>query len=227
MMSWSKKILSFQFGLKTDIPLPDQVEWIYPFGDDETQRCMKAFYTKYYSDNQPRTMLLGINPGRFGAGITGVPFTDPIKLEGACGIANSFKKRKELSSDFVYECIDALGGPDLFHKHFYITSVCPLGFIKDGKNYNYYDSKNLQNVVLPMIIDNIKTQIDFGANTDVVYSMGKGKNFAFLKKLNDQYKLFGKVVPLPHPRWVMQYRLKSKDEFVNSYFQLLNDHIHE
>jgi len=33
------------------------------------------FYKKYYNDNNPRFLILGINPGRFGAGVTGIPFT--------------------------------------------------------------------------------------------------------------------------------------------------------
>ena len=74
---------------------------------------------------------------------------------------------------------------------------------------------------MPMILDNFRTQLDFGADTSVAYSMGKGKNFKFLKTINDEYGFFEKVVALPHPRWVMQYRLKRKLEFVDEYVQAL------
>jgi hypothetical protein len=186
---------------------------------------MTEFYQRFYSDDNPRKILLGINPGRFGAGVTGVPFTDPLLLEDICEIPNSFHKRRELSSAFVYEFISALGGIRQFCSEFYITSICPLGFIRDGKNYNYYDSKALQEAVMPMILDNLKTQIGFGADTSIAYSMGKGKNFKFLQKLNDEHQLFERVVALPHPRWVMQYRLKSKDIFVEEYVNALGTHI--
>lgn len=223
-MTWAENILEYHFALRTDIVLPDGVEWLFPYDNEETQRSMTKFYRRFYNDNNPRIMLLGINPGRFGAGVTGVPFTDPVLLEDVCEIPNTFNKRRELSSAFVYEFIGALGGIDKFFKSFYITSICPLGFIKDGKNYNYYDSRALQEAVMPMIIDNLKTQIGFGAAKSAAYSMGKGKNFKFLKTLNDEHKLFEKVVALPHPRWVMQYRLKSKDIFVEEYVHALGSH---
>ncbi|RLD19845.1 MAG: DUF4918 domain-containing protein [Bacteroidetes bacterium] len=224
-MTWTKNILKYHFGLKTDIPLPDNVEWLFPYENEETKRCMTEFYDRFYNDRKQRVILLGINPGRFGAGVTGVPFTDPVLLETACQISNDFHKRRELSSAFVYEFINALGGVEQFCHNFYITSICPLGFIKDGKNYNYYDSRALQEAVLPMILDNLKTQISFGASTEVAYSMGKGKNFKFLKALNDKYKLFERVVALPHPRWVMQYKLKLKDTFVEEYVTALGGHL--
>ncbi len=41
-----------------------------------------------------RYLILGINPGRFGGGITGIPFTDPIRLQNICGIENDFQKNK-------------------------------------------------------------------------------------------------------------------------------------
>ena len=224
-MTWAKKILEYHFNLQTGISLPDNVEWLFPYDNNETKRCMKEFYGRFYGDNAPRVIMLGINPGRFGAGITGIPFTDPLLLEDTCQIPNEFHKRRELSSAFVYEFIGALGGVEQFYHNFYITSICPLGFIKDGKNYNYYDSSALQEAVMPMILDNLKTQISFGANTEVAYSMGKGKNFKFLKGLNDRFKLFERIVPLPHPRWVMQYRLKSKDTFVEEYVDALGSHL--
>jgi hypothetical protein len=43
--------------------------------------------------------------------------------------------------------INAYGGPAVFYKRFFIGSVCPLGFVKNGKNINYYDDKELQQTV--------------------------------------------------------------------------------
>jgi uracil-DNA glycosylase len=182
---------------------------------------MDLFFRKYFSDQEPRYALIGINPGRFGAGITGLPFTDPIRMEEVCGIANAFQKRQELSSVFVYEVIEALGGPEAFYRHFYFTSVCPLGFVKDGKNYNYYDDKELEAAVMPMILDNLKRHREIGVSGKVAFSMGQGVNFKILKRINARHGFFDEILPLPHPRWVMQYRRKRKDEFVHMYVEEL------
>lgn len=182
---------------------------------------MKAFYTKFYNDQNDRTFILGINPGRFGAGLTGVPFTDPIRLE-QLGIKNNFPKKQELSSVFIYEMIDACGGPDAFYHQYYIASLSPLGLTKDGVNYNYYDDPKLAKRIEPFIIQNLETQIKFGCNREVVYCLGQGKNFNYLQKLNDQHHWWRRVVPLPHPRWIMQYRLKTKKAFIDLYRKALS-----
>ncbi|MCB0687338.1 MAG: DUF4918 family protein [Saprospiraceae bacterium] len=223
METFAQKILKYHFSLKPDIVLPDHIEWLYPYDISSVRDAMRRFFTKYFSDYESRTVLLGINPGRFGAGITGLPFTDPIRMETECQLTNDFPKKQELSSVFVYEFINAIGGPDFFYRNFYITSICPLGFVKDGKNYNYYDSQHLTDAIMPMIVDNLQKHISFGVKTDVAFSMGQGKNFAFLQRINKEYQFFKKLVPLPHPRWVMQYRLRRKDEFVREYVDKLSN----
>ena len=210
------QILSFHFQLRPDITLPPGISWLMPYEDPKTRKSMKAFYERFYNDNNQRTFILGINPGRFGAGLTGVPFTDPIRLK-QLGIENSFPSKPELSSVFIYEMIEACGGPQKFYHQFYITSLSPLGFIKDGINYNYYDDAQLSRVIRPFIISNIETQLTFGADRNKVFCLGQGKNFEYLSKLNDEYHWWESVVPLPHPRWIMQYRLKSKKEFIDIY----------
>ena len=216
MKKFKEHILDYHFSLRSDIKLPSGVDWLMPYADPETRKCMIAFYEKFYDDFQPRIFILGINPGRFGAGLTGVPFTDPIRLK-LLGIENKFPLKPELSSVFVYEMIDAIGGPHNFYRQFYITSLSPLGFIKDGINYNYYDDKELSRIVRPFIIKNIETQLQFGADRTKVFCLGQGKNFEYLSKLNDEYQWWESVVPLPHPRWIMQYRLKRKAEFIEVY----------
>jgi hypothetical protein len=137
------------------------------------------------------------------------------------GIGNSFKLRQELSSVFMYSMIDACGGPFAFYGQYYITSLSPLGFVKNGKNYNYYDDKKLAEVLTPYIEKNIETQIEFGADRSVVYCLGQGKNFLFLESLNKRHGWWERVVPLPHPRWIMQYKRKRVDEYVELYKETL------
>ena len=131
-------------------------------------------------------------------------------------------KKSELSSRFVYEMINALHGPKDFYRRFYITSVCPIGFIKEGKNLNYYDIKELQEVLESYMIEELKKQINFGA-APKAYSLGMGKNIAYLNKINKTHHLFESIEPLPHPRWIMQYRLKRKQEFIELYQEKLLD----
>ena len=166
-------------------------------------------------------MILGINPGRFGSGLTGVPFTDPINLEKYCGIENKLPKKQEISSAFMYEMIHAFGGCDQFYQKYYFSSISPLGFIKDGKNLNYYDVKGLSNKLMDFIIASLKEQLSWGINREVVYCLGEGKNFEFLTELNNEHKFFTKMIPLSHPRFIMQYKRKKLQEYIDDYLMKL------
>src|SRR5665811_2176339 len=100
---------------------------------------ISRFYNKFYSDYFPRYLILGINPGRFGAGVTGIPFTDSKRLSEKCGLSIPRLKTFEPSSVFVYEMIDAYGGVEQFYNKFFISAVCPLGFTlinNKGKSIN-------------------------------------------------------------------------------------------
>lgn len=208
------------YHLKTLQPtweLPRGVDLIYPFAGEDTQACMTAFYEKYFADNRDRIFVAGINPGRFGAGVTGVPFTGPKMMREECGIEHPFTSRPELSADFIYRWINELGGPEAFYRDFYITSACPLGFTKNGKNYNYYDDKKLEQAIRPRIIENFDIQLAFGARREFLLCLGEGKNYKFLKALNEERGWFGEVIPLSHPRFVMQYKRKSLDGYLADY----------
>lgn len=220
-MSLSQHILSFYKSLVIKNPLPAGVEVLHPYHEPVAKKYCEQFYTKFYNDTTPRTIILGINPGRFGGGITGIPFTDPIRLEKYCGITNDLNKKPELSSDFIYRMIEAFGGSEKFYMKYFISAVSPLGFIKDGKNLNYYDQKDLQEAVYDFIIQSIKQQVAFGLHRETAFCLGEGQNFKFLSKLNAEHQFFKKIIPLPHPRFIMQYRRKRLDEFVALYTNTL------
>ncbi len=218
-MDFSDHILSFYKQLDIHSGLPAGVEVLIPYQQDQAVSLCGQFYKKYYSDKNKRFLILGINPGRHGGGITGIPFTDPLKLEKYCGIPNTFAKKSELSADFIYSMIDAYGGPEKFYNQFYISAVSPLGFTKDGKNLNYYDVKELQEVLKNFIIDSLRKQLEFGIETTVCFCLGEGKNFKYLNRLNDELKIFNAIVSLPHPRFIMQYRRKQIQHFVDVYLE--------
>jgi len=122
--------------------------------------------------------------------------------------------------------INAFGGPELFYKSFYISSVSPLGFVKinekgNALNFNYYDRIDLQNAILPFIIKTINQQLEFGIEIKKCFCLGTGKNFKFLNKLNLEHKFFEEIIPLEHPRYIMQYKSKQKQEYIEKYLRLL------
>ena len=165
--------------------------------------------------------MLGINPGRFGAGITGVNFTAPRQLKEYCGIDHSWGNSSELSAEFIYEMITAYGGTSAFYSDYFIGAVCPLGFIKGGKNINYYDDKNLLQAVTPFITDTLNQQVKMGFQTEICFCIGEEKNYRFLSALNERHHFFSEIVPLPHPRFIMQYRRKKKEEYINEWLRTL------
>lgn len=54
--------------------------------------------------------------------------------------------------------------------------------------------------------------------------MGTGKNAAFLQALNEKEKFFKEVVPLEHPRFVMQYKSKTKSQYIDKYLTAFEEH---
>lgn len=182
------------------------------------------FYKKFYNDTNQRYLIMGINPGRFGAGVTGIPFTDSKRLAEKCGLSIPGLKTFETSSVFVYEMIEAFGGVEQFYNKFLISAVCPLGFIlvnDKGKNinYNYYDNPKLTTAVKGFITDSLAKQLEFGIRKETCFCLGTGKNFNFLVKLNGELKVFDKIVPLEHPRFIMQYKSKQKDLYIKKYLE--------
>lgn len=220
-MTFADNILAFISKLQFPIALPDGIEVMTPFTDKATMEACTAFYKKYYNDHERRHMIIGINPGRFGGGVTGIPFTDPIRLQEDCGIDNPWTKKQELSSVYVYDMIKAFGGPSAFYHKFYITAVSPLGFTRAGKNLNYYDDKKLQQEIKPFVIDCMEKQFQFGINRSTAFCLGDGKNFNYLQALNKEQSFFENVVSLAHPRFIMQYKLKLKNDYINQYIKKL------
>lgn len=225
-MSFAEKIIAFNSRLNFSGSLPKGIRIMNPFKENpEAVAASEKFYSKFYDDDYPRNLILGINPGRLGAGVTGVPFTDPKRLIEYCGIPYSGKMLHEPSSAFMYEMIAAYGGVEKFYRENYIHSVCPLGFIiyenDKEKNYNYYDSKALLQAVSTFIEWNIKKQLEIGFGSEVCYCLGSGKNFSFLQSFNEKKNFFKKIVPLEHPRFITQYKQKEKEKYIADYLKKL------
>jgi len=221
-MLFAEQVLNFYFTLPHTFHPPRGVEVIFPFDTPETRRVMEVFYNKYYADTRKRTLIFGINPGRHGAGITGIGFTDPILLEEKCGIANTLERRSELSAKFICEVVEAYGSPETFYGDFLFCTVLPFGLLKKGKNYNYYDDKETLAYFEPFIIESLQKQMAFEHVSRNIVCIGQGKNLKFLESLNRRYDLFDRIEVIPHPRWVMQYRRKEKEKYIGEYLRVLN-----
>ena len=219
--SFAKQILDFYFSLPKDTAIPNGVSTIYPFDNAETKRVMQTFFDKYYDDSKPRTYLIGINPGRLGSGITGIGFADAYHLEKYCDIPNSFDKRVEISAAFMFEVMEAYGGVEKFYKDFFFTTVMPLGLLKDEKNYNYYDDIKTQDALEPFITETLLSQMALPQAKPNIICVGTGKNLKYLKAFNDTHKCFESIEVVPHPRWVMQYRRKEKQKYIDLYLEVM------
>lgn len=203
--------------------MPRGIGIMNPYADPQVRRYVRAFLRKYFADSEKRVLVFGINPGRFGAGITGVTFTDPVALADYCGIPNAFPRRRELSSIFVYEFIARMGGSAAFYRRFFLTAVSPLGFTREGRNLNYYDDPVLERRVTPFIVSTLEQQLALGARRDRAIVLGIGKNFQFLERLNAQHGFFEKLQPLEHPRPIMQYRRRRLESYLAKYAQVFAD----
>jgi hypothetical protein len=223
MSTFAERAIDFYNNLRIKTSLPAGSIILNPYDNPEVQIIVSDFFKRFYNDRQERVILLGINPGRFGAGITGITFTDPIHLEKDCLIPNSFEKRAELSSSFIYEVISNYEGCQEFFHSFFMSAVSPLGFVRDGRNLNYYDDRDLENACGEFIESTLHDQFHLGIRSDKAICLGEGKNMKYLEKLNRKLKLFGEIIPLPHPRWIMQYRFKRKEEFIEKYLEVLQN----
>lgn len=220
---FDEKVITFFKELEYKSSLPSGISVMNPFRNNpEIMPVISQFYHKFYFDDKARHLILGINPGRFGAGVTGIPFTDTKRLAEKCGLSIPGLETFETSSVFVYEMIDAFGGAEKFYSEFFISSVSPLGFTSIGANgksvnYNYYDSKKLTDAVMDFIIESLDKQLEFGIERDICYCLGTGQNYKFLLQINSDFKFFNKIIPLEHPRYIMQYKSKQKQAYIKKY----------
>lgn len=222
MPLFADRAIAYYNALQAPANLPPGVGVMNPYRQTDVQDVVGQFYTKFYADDQPRVFVLGINPGRFGAGVTGISFTTPQNLRRYCGIANNLRDTPELSSRFIYQIVEAFGGAHAFYGHFFLTSLFPLALTKDGKNYNFYDDRATTEALWPTITATVRTQLSFGANQRVAVCLGR-KNETYLRRLNEQHGFFGRLVTLDHPRYILQYKTKNILYYQDQYTAALHD----
>ena len=221
-----QRIIAFNKSLQYTGKLPEGFAVLNPYLDNpETLQVMTSFYDKYYNDEIPRKFIIGINPSRHGAGVTGVPFTDTKHLENDCGIPMISARTHEVSSVFVYDMIAQYGGVSAFYKDYYINSPFPLAIVRKNAqgnwlNANYYDDPELFALTRSYMIETLQKHIALGLETNKVFVLGK-KNATYLDKLNQEANLFQEMVVLEHPRYIEQYKSKEKQLYIDKFITLL------
>jgi hypothetical protein len=222
--NFAERAIEFNLQLRYSGKLPQGFQALNPYTENpETLQVMREFYRKYYSDTTPRKFIIGINPSRHGAGVTGVPFTDTKRLESVCGIKMRSARTHEVSSVFMYDMIHAYGGAARFYQDFYINSPFPLALLRrtpNGKwlNANYYDDPALFEMTKDFMIASLRKNIRLGLRATQVFVLGK-KNATFIQKLNGQARLFDELITLEHPRFIQQYKSKDRQRYIEKYLR--------
>ncbi|KJY65802.1 Uncharacterized protein JF73_03740 [Lactobacillus helsingborgensis] len=228
--NFSEKVFQFDEELSNvEINLPEPYKIINPYsGRNKKQvlQMVQIFYQKYFNDTNKRHLILGSSPARRGSAITGVPFEDASNLQKETGISIANFHVNNAASNFLNEVIDKYGGGNKFYHDFYLNFVCPVGICKTSSkgnqvNCNYYENKQVEEMVTPLIISALKTQINFGIDTSVCYCIGSGQNYQELSKINKKWRFFQKIVPLEHPRFITQYHPEDKEKYLHKYLNAL------
>jgi len=247
MTTFADHAIAYYNTLIAPTNLPPGVGVMNPYQQPDVQAIVREFYTRFFSDTNPRVFVLGINPGRFGAGVTGISFTTPQNLRRYCGIENNLRDTPELSSRFIYQVVKAFGGARDFYSKFFLTSLFPLALTQNGphrngkpggpKNYNFYDDPTTTDALWPAITEAVRAQTGFGRdagprdagprdagphNRRVAVCLGR-KNETYLRRLNEQQGFFDRIVTLDHPRYILQYKSKDAVLYLDRYIATLHD----
>jgi hypothetical protein len=65
----------------------------------------------------------------------------------------------------------------------------------------------------------MEEQLSWPIDRSVVYCLGTGKNYKFLLQLNEEHNWFDVIVPLEHPRYIMQYKSSRVEEYIQKYLK--------
>ncbi|MBD7909089.1 uracil-DNA glycosylase family protein [Sporosarcina gallistercoris] len=104
-------------------------------GFTEQADLIRSYYKKFYSKTGRRIVFCGINPGQYGAGKTGVPFID---FHGISRLMPGYDQEdKERSAQFMLSIIEEYEFGE-FQDAVYLTNLSWYGFMRDGRNLNYY-----------------------------------------------------------------------------------------
>ncbi|HEY8893143.1 MAG TPA: uracil-DNA glycosylase family protein [Clostridium sp.] len=120
------------------------------------KKFIRKFYEEYVDCNVSdiKVVMCGINPGRYGAGKTGIPFIDFNSLSEL--LLDVQRNDSERSAEYFYSVIKKYGAKK-FYSNIYVTNICSVGFLKDNKNFNYYQlPENIKEIIHLNFLEKIK-----------------------------------------------------------------------
>lgn len=154
------------------------------------EKFIREFYEKYINNNidNIKVVMCGINPGRYGAGKTGIPFIDFNSLSEM--LPSISRKGNERSAEFFYSIIKNYGAKS-FYSNIYVTNICSIGFEKNKKNHNYNKlSENIKGLIYEDFIEKMRV-----LNPNVIIPLSKEveKTLKYLKSIGElKYVLIDK-----------------------------------
>ncbi|MBC8124497.1 MAG: DUF4918 family protein, partial [Candidatus Kapabacteria bacterium] len=89
------------------------------------------------------------------------------------------------------------------------------------KNINFYDDPSLHQSIVPFVISSLKAQHGAGLRSDRCIVLGTGKLKTFTEREVRQTMGYEHIVYLEHPRFIMQYRRKHIQMYVDKYLDAI------
>lgn len=181
---------------------------------EENLFVSKSFAKAYCSSPKISVVLCGINPGRLGAGKTGVPFLDFASLSKL--LPEIIRHDTERSANFFFEVVEHFGAKE-FYANFHVTNISSVGFERAGSNVNYYD---LPEQALKYVYSAFFQEI-MAVQPTVIISMA-GSVHSTVKKLflNSTIDI---STCLPHPNYCAFP--KQRERCKARYIEVLSQHI--
>ena len=170
---------------------------------------VRDYYQNFYAMKAQRIVLCGINPGKNGAGKTGIPFID---FKGASLLlSRELKKDQEISAQFVHSIIQAVGSKK-FHDQVYVTNLSWFGFIKGKKNLNYYD---LPPALIPSFTDSFIMEMEI-VQPKVIIPLSKKVEQSLHEMARSGKLNYAIGERLPHPYWcsIGERAVQYKDVYI-------------
>lgn len=172
-------------------------------GFNENIALVRRYYQTVYANEGKRIVLCGINPGRNGAGKTGIPFIDYHSASQLLPDVNHIDQ--ERSSQFIYSVIEEIG-INLFYENVYMTNLSWFGFIKEGKNLNYYD---LPQPLPTVFTDSFVEEMEL-IQPKAIVPLSKEVEYT-LRQMKKSGKLhFPLAERMPHPYYCSMENRKNK-----------------